>query len=130
VAQKVPVMVMDDRASSLAKAGFATTVAASSLIAAVLLMKGNIEWVFFTSLAVAASIQIILCSIRQLRRHDVLRTIADVGSLSIIAATAAWLWVRAGNSLMLVNAVAVLAIVVIYLITVLSERGGGELLFE
>ncbi len=121
---------MDDRASSLAKAGFATTVAASSLIAAVLLMKGNIEWVFFTSLAVAAGVQVALCSIRQLRERNVFRTVVDVGSLSLIAATAAWLWVKAGNSLMLVNAVAVLAIIVIYLITVLSERGEGELLFE
>ena len=125
---KVP--VMDDRVSSLAKAGFATTVAASSLIAAVLFVKGNIEWVFFTSLAVAAGVQIALCYIRQLRRHYVLRTVVDVSSLSIIAVTAAWLWVRAGNSLMLVNAVAVLAIIIVYLITVLSGRCGGELLFE
>lgn len=118
---------MEDRASSLAKAGFATTVAASSLIAATLFMKGNVEWVFFTSLAVAAGIQIVLCSLKQLRGHDIFRTVVDVGSLSVIAATAAWLWIKVGSSLMLVNAVAVLAIIIIYLITVLSGRGEGEL---
>ncbi len=126
--RKVP--VMEGRASFLARAGFATTIAASSLIAAVLFMRGNIEWVFFTSLAVAAGIQIVLCSVRQLREHGIFRTAVDVGSLSVIAVTAAWLWVRVGSSLMLVNAVAVLAIIVIYLITVLSERGEGETLFD
>lgn len=125
--RKVP--VMEGRASFLAKAGFATTIAASTLIAAVLFTRGNIEWVFFTSLATAAAIQIVLCSIRRLREHDLLRTVMDVGSLSLVAVTAAWLWVRVGSSLMLVNAVAVLAIIVIYLITVLSGRR-GELLLE
>lgn len=126
--RKVP--MMEGRVSFLAKAGFATTIAASSLIAAVLFVKGNIEWVFFTSLAVAAGIQIVLCSVGRLREHSIFRTAMDVGSLSVIAVTAAWLWVRVGSSLMLVNAVAVLAIIVIYLITVLPGRGEGESLIE
>ncbi len=126
--RKVP--MMEGRASFLAKAGFATTIAASSLIAAVLFVKGNIEWVFFTSLAVAAGIQIVLCSVGRLREHSIFRTAMDVGSLSVIAVTAAWLWVRVGSSLMLVNAVAVLAIIVIYLIMVLPGCGEGESLIE
>ncbi len=126
--RKVP--VMEGRASSLAKVGFATTVAASSLVAAVLFMKGNIEWVFFALLAVVACIQIIICSARQLRGHNIFRTVADVGSLSAIAITAAWLWVRVGSSLMLVNAIAVIAIIIIYLITIFSGHGGDELLLE
>lgn len=112
---------MESRASFLAKAGFATTIAASALIATVLFTRGNIEWVFFTSLAMAAAIQIVLCSVRQLREHGLLRTIMDVSSLSLIAVTAAWLWVRVGSSLMLVNAVVVLTIIIIYLIIILSE---------
>jgi len=121
---------MEGRASFLAKAGFATTIAASSLIAAVLFTRGNAEWVFFTSLAVAAAIQIILGYARGLRGHHVFRTCVDVGSLSLIAVTAAWLWLRVGSSLMLVNTVAVLVIIVIYLITVFSIRGEDEFPIE
>ncbi len=121
---------MEGRASFLAKAGFATTIAASSLIAAILFVRGSTEWIFFISLAVAAGIQIVLCSVRQLREHNIFRTVVDVGSLSVIAVTATWLWIRVGSSLMLVNAIAVLAVIVIYLIMVLSGRGEDRLLLE
>jgi len=121
---------MESRASSLAKVGFTTTAATSVLIAAVLFTKGNVEWVFFTSLATAAGIQVVLCFAKQFRGYGIFRTVADVGSLSLIAVTAVWLWIKVGSSLMLVNAVAVLAIMIIYLITVFSGRGNSELMLE
>ncbi len=107
--------------SGMARVGFIIATAAAAAVTAYLYVNGSSEWVFFASVAASAFIELLSSSVQGLR-EGVSRIVIDSSCLSLIAASALWLWRSSGSTVMLVNAVIVLTILALYAAMIVMGR--------